>query len=439
MRGSVTGLSLPSAACLVSIVLLFLLVPSFPATAQCTYPTPVTPETCEDVKLYNRQTGGESLLVWVDGQVVCEDYTVSSGPDVPHELWSCTKSFCGAIAAAAIEDGLISSWDELLVETIPEWAGDERKSQVTLRQLLSLTSGIQAEKTGGGTPTYAESILEPALYDPGTFWEYGSVPYQIFGEFMRRKLDPTYVDPLAYFEDRVLDAIGATYDGWTRGSDNMPHLPWGSQWVPRQWIKYGELVHLWGYWPPTDTQVIAQELLDEAYHRSPVKEDYGLTWWLPTPGTTAKSCDAVMAFGLGTQKLYVIRSLELVAVRQTLSSAQTLFFNDDEFLDRLLDPPDPQDDCPPASASGLLLDRADNDVLFDWDPVNFDATGNNELVGGYELYEATQADFSDATPLTSTVGPTTGAIATNAALPGGPELRFYKVRARDKCDNVGVW
>jgi CubicO group peptidase (beta-lactamase class C family) len=439
MRGSAAALSVPSATSLVAIVLALVLALSSPAAAQCTYPTPVTPETCEDAKLYNGQTGGVSLLVWVDGQVVCEDYATGSGPDVAHELWSCTKSFCGAIAAAAIQDGLISSWDELLVDTIPEWTEDQWKSQVTLRQLISLTSGIKAEMDGGGTPTYAESILEPAIYEPGTVWEYGSVPYQIFGELMRRKLDPTYVDPLAYFEDRVLDEIGAVYDGWTRGSDDMPHLPWGSQWVPRQWINYGELVRLGGYWPPTGTQVIEQELLDEAYHRSPVKEDYGLTWWLPTPGTVAKPCDAVMAFGLGTQKLYVIRSLKLVAVRQTLSSPQTLFFDDDVFLDRLLDSPNPQDDCPPASASGLVVDRADDDVLFDWDPVNFDATGNNELVGGYDLFEATLADFSDATPLASTVGPTTGAIATGAALPGGPDLTFYKVRARDKCDNVGVW
>jgi CubicO group peptidase (beta-lactamase class C family) len=432
-------LSLPSATFLVWIVLLLVPASYSPATAQCAYPTPVTPETCEDAKQYNRGTGGVSLLVRVDGQVVCEDYTASSGPDVPHELWSCTKSFCGAIAAAAIEDGLISSSDELLVDTIPEWTEDERKSRITLRQLISLTSGIQAEATGGGTPTYAESILEPALHDPGTFWEYGSVPYQIFGEFMRRKLDPTYVDPLAYFEDRVLDEIDAAYDGWTRGSDGMPHLPWGSQWVPRQWIKYGELVRLGGYWPPTDTQVIEQELLDEAYHRSPVKEDYGLTWWLPMPGTAGKPCDAVMAFGLGTQKLYVIRSLKLVAIRQTESSPQTLFFDDDTFLDRLLDPPEPQDDCPPGPAFGLLLDRAGDDLLFDWDPVNFDETGNNELVGGYDLYEATLADFSDAMPLASTAGQTTGAIATDAALPGGPDLTFYKVRARDKCDNVGIW
>lgn len=408
-----------------------------PAVAQCAYPTPVTPESCEAAKQYNAQTGGVSLLVWVDGQVVCEDYRSGSGPAVPHELWSCTKSFSGAIAAAAIEDGLVSSWDEPLVATIPEWQGDPRKSQITLRQLLSLTSGIQAEMSGGATPTYAQSISLPATHDPGTFWEYGSVPYQVFGEFMRRKLQPAYVDPLAYLEARILVPIGAQYNGWTRGPDAMPHLPWGSQWVPRQWIRYGELVRLGGYWPPTGQQIVSQELLDGAFHRSPVKADYGLTWWLPLPGTPTKPCDAVMAFGLGSQKLYVIRSLKLVAARQTANPWDGLNFSDDLFLDRLIAPANPQDDCPPAEATGLLVQRAGFDLHFDWAPVDDDATGNSELVGGYDLFYATEPDFADALPLASTTGPVSAAPVPAAGGAAGPPITYYQVRARDKCGNVG--
>lgn len=407
------------------------------AAAQCAYPTPVTPATCEAAKQYHAQTGGVSLLVWVDGQVVCEDYRTGSGPAVPHELWSCTKSFSGAIAAAAIEDGLVSSWDERLVGTIPEWEGDPRKSQVTLRQLLSLTSGIQAEMDGGGTPTYAQSITIPATHDPGTFWEYGSVPYQVFGEYMRRKLQPAYVDPLAYLEARILVPIGAQYDGWTRGPDAMPHLPWGSQWVPRQWIKYGELVRLGGYWPPTGQQIVSQELLDAAYHASAIKADYGMTWWLPLPGIPTKPCDAVMAFGLGSQKLYVIRSLKLVAARQTANPWDGLNFSDDIFLDRLLAPSNAQDDCPPAEAADLVVERAGIDLLFDWAPVNDDVTGNTELVGGYDLFYATEPDFADALLLTSTTGVVSAASAPTAGGAAGPQLTYYQVRARDKCGNAG--
>lgn len=406
------------------------------AVGQCAYPTPVTPATCEAAKQYNAQTGGVSLLVWVNGAKVCEDYNSGSAPGVPHELWSCTKSFQSIAAAAAIEDGLISSWDELLAGTIPEWQDDPWKSQITLRHLLSLTSGIQAEMSGGETPTYAEAIGVPSTHPPGTFWEYGSVPYQVFGEFMRRKLAPAYPDPLAYLEARIFDPLDAHYSGWTRGDDNMPILPWGSQWIPRQWIKYGEFVRLGGFWPPLQQQILSQERMDESFHRSAVKADYGLTWWLPLPGEAGKPCDAVMAFGLGSQKLYVIRSLKLVAIRQTAAPWSGLTFSDDVFLDRLLAPPNPQDDCPPAEAADLLLARTGPDLYFDWSAVNVDATGNNELVGGYEIYRATRADFSDPLLVLSTSGPVSSALLPLGAAGGSP-LALFQVRARDKCGNVG--
>lgn len=406
---------------------------SGPASAQCSAPTPVTAASCAAAKTYNGNTGGVSLLVQVDGQVVCEDYRAGSSATAPHEIWSGTKSFSGILAAAAIEDGRIPSFDTVLADTLTEWQADPRKSQITLRQLLSLTGGMQADP--GYTPTYAQALEAPAQHDPGTFWEYGPVPYQSFGEYLRRRIAPDYPDPLAYLQARVLSPIGASYAGWTLGSDAMPLLPHGSQWTPSEWIKYGELVLHGGFWPPTGEQVVAQHLLDEAYHGSSIKSDYGLTWWLPLPGSVKKPCDTVMAVGLGTQKLYVIRSLRLVAVRQTDQPWDGLNFSDDTFLDTLLAPPDPQDDCAPAEAAGLRVERSGADLRFAWAPVNQDAAGKTELLDGYELWSATSPDFSDGALRSSTEGPAPALTVSGEA--SGDGLVFYLLHARDTCANVG--
>lgn len=410
------------------------LVANRPATAQCAYPTPVTAETCEAAKTYNAQTGGVSLLVWVDGQNVCEDYRPPGSSSIPREAWSGTKSFWSIAAAAAIEDGIVFSWDEIVADTITEWRSDSRKSQITVRQLLGLTSGLKPDSSTGGVPTYSEAIAEPALHDPGTVWAYGDVQYQAFGEFLRRKVESTHADPLAYLEARVLDRIESRYAGWTY-DDGWPRLPHGSQWIAREWVKYGEFVRTGGEWPATGERIVSQELLDTSFHPT-IKADYGLTWWLPLPGETGKPCDTVLANGLGTQRLYVIRSLKLVAVRQTDDPWDGLTFSDDVFLDRLLAPPDPQDDCPPAAVPHLRLERADVDLVFDWDATNTDVTGNTELLHGYLLERAKAPDFQDGIPLISTVGPET---ATAAPLEGLPEdgVVFYRVRARDKCENIG--
>lgn len=415
-------------------ILLFSAASARSARAQCAYPAPVTAATCEAAKTYNAQTGGVSLLVWVDGQVVCEDYRPAGSSGVAREAWSGTKSFWSIAAAAAIEDGLITSWDEIVADTIPEWRSDERKARITVRHLLGLTSGLKPDSSTGGVPTYEQAIQEPALHDPGTVWAYGDVQYQAFGEFLRRKVSATHADPLAYLDARVLDRIGSQWSGWTYDA-GWPRLPHGSQWTAREWVKYGELVRNGGLWPATGERILGQEWMDASFHPS-IKADYGLTWWLPVPGDPGKPCDTVMANGLGTQKVYVIRSLKLVAVRQTANPWDGLTFSDNVFLDRLIDPPAPQDDCPPADVPALRVERAGFDLLFDWNATERDVTGNTELIGAYFLERATRADFLDAMPLLETGGSVT---AAPAPLEGGEEdgVVFYRARARDKCGNLG--
>jgi CubicO group peptidase (beta-lactamase class C family) len=419
-------------ALLAALLTSFLAIPVF---AECEYPTPVTPETCQAAANYNASTDGVALLVWVNGELVCEDYRPGGGPEVSQEIWSGTKSFWGVIATAAMQDGIIAI-DELVSDTITEWQSDDWKKLITVRQLLNLTSGLQADLPGEACPTYAEAIQAPALYEPGTHWEYGAVQYQCFGEFMRRKLEPEYNDPLEYLEARILNRIDAHYAYWTYGDDGYPQLPQGSEWTAPEWIKYGELVRLGGWWPDTSDRIVYQDLMDECFHPSDIKPTYGVTWWLPTPGNPDWPCDAVTAMGAGSQRLYVIRSLKLVAVRQTPHLWSGLTFSDTTFLDFLLAPENPQDDCPPAEVQDLLVTRVEPDLYFDWLPVNEDITGNRELLKGYELWKATEPDFSDGFLQASTKGPIPALLALGE---GGDEeeLVYYQVLATDKCSNTG--
>ncbi|MEO1135802.1 MAG: serine hydrolase domain-containing protein, partial [Pseudomonadota bacterium] len=91
---------------------------------------------------YNAEKGGVSLVVIQNGEIIHESYPNGGGPDSAWALASGTKSFSGIIAAAAVQDGLLSL-DERAVEALPEWIGDPNKSKITLRQILSLTSGIE--------------------------------------------------------------------------------------------------------------------------------------------------------------------------------------------------------------------------------------------------------------------------------------------------------
>jgi CubicO group peptidase (beta-lactamase class C family) len=304
---------------------------------------------------YNAAHRGISLLVMIGGKVVFEDYPGGGRANRTQELASGTKSFCGAIATAAIADGLIQSWDEKVTLTITEWKDDPRRSQITLRQLLSLTSGI----AGGGigrVPAYADAITNEATADSGEQFAYGPVPFQIFGEVIRRKLadGEKKEGVLDYLERRVLDPIGLTHGVWRKDKDGNPHLPSGAALSAREWAKFGELVRLGGQWD--GKEVLPQKMLDECFVGSKANPAYGLSWWLNRPVDQATlrrvpllrraqdlvgekhniAPDLVFAAGAGNQRLYVSRKLKLVVARQATGILESLAGSRDDYSDREL-------------------------------------------------------------------------------------------------------
>jgi CubicO group peptidase (beta-lactamase class C family) len=316
---------------------------------------------------YNAAAGGVSLVALKGGAVDFEDYPNGGARDAAWNLASGTKSFSCAIAAAAVKDGLLDL-DEQAAGTLGEWRPDPRKSLITIRQILNLTSGVRPAPIGRA-PTYAAAIAEPASAAPGTEFAYGPVNFQIFGEIMRRKLaafeNGEYPDALAYLQDRIFDPLGIAPAAWKRGADGYPTLPQGAEFSARDWARYGEFVLANGRW---DGRALVDEpAFASCFKGSAINSAYGLTFWLnaePSAETLAASRtmtvasdlythprrnelpgDLVMAAGAGGQRMYVIPSLELVVVRQyprlferRLGRRGGEKFSDVEFLLRLLAP-----------------------------------------------------------------------------------------------------
>ncbi|MCX7601341.1 MAG: serine hydrolase [Meiothermus sp.] len=303
---------------------------------------------------YSAQNRGLALLVMVDGQIVFEDYPGRGSPTRAHELASGTKSFCGVMAVAAAQDGLLAL-DEPLAQTLTEWQNDPLRSQITLSQLLHLTSGIPGGPLAR-PPTYQAAIQTPAEAPPDTRFSYGPIPFQIFGEFMRRKLKG---DPLRYLERRIFEPIGLEYAFWRRGPDGHPHLPSGAFLTARNWARFGELVRNQGVWQ--GQRLLDAGLLERCFEPSRVNPIYGLTWWLGRPISPAQRAaigrvgqdmdslastpslpdDLAVAAGAGDQRLYLSRQLRLVVVRQAEGIVESLAgrrtaFSDATFLRLLL-------------------------------------------------------------------------------------------------------
>ncbi len=279
---------------------------------------------------YSKTERGDAVLVMIDGRIVFEDYPNNGSPARTHLLASGTKSFVGVMAAAAVQDSLLA-WDELVARTLPEWTSDPERSAITIRQLLSLTSGIE----GGpqlNPPSYAEAVTAQLTAAPGMRFQYGPNAFQLFGEVMKRKLKARGETVGSYLQRRVLGPLEIKTGFWRGMPQGEPQLPHGAYLTAREWAKFGEFIRLNGLWK--GTQLIPAELLADLFKGSAANPAYGLTWWLNVEAPASQKQEIallqrnfggmekvpglegmVTAAGAFKQRLYVIPSRRMVVVR----------------------------------------------------------------------------------------------------------------------------
>ncbi len=279
---------------------------------------------------YLESCNGHAMLVYERGELVFERYFNGHTADKAHLLASGTKSFFGVLAVAAQEDGLLRL-DEPLSATLTEWREDPQKKDLTIRQLLSLSSGI-AGGENGQVPSYHEALaLTRVTATPGKRFQYGPIPYQVFGEVLRRKLvaDGRAKDPLDYLQQRILTPIGLRYELWREDARHLPHLPSGAYLTAREWAKFGLLILNQGVWE--GRPIVKPESLAECFKPASANPRYGMTFWRAVPEDPEP--DLVMAAGKGKQKLFILPSRQLLIVQ--LADAERRY-QERRFLDLAL-------------------------------------------------------------------------------------------------------
>ena len=293
---------------------------------------------------YSAERRGVSLLVMKRGEIIYEDYPNAGGVDRAWELASGTKSFTGIMAAALADDGRLEL-NEPVADTIQEWRNDAQKRRITIRHLLTLTSGLDVRGAVRRPQPYLEAIEAGVEHPAGEVFEYGPTPFQVFGEVVRRK-SPQDRDPQVYLQRRVLDHIGVAPESWVRGRDDMPFMPQGAHFTARAWARFGQWVMEGGH------GLVDRRVLNACFQGTTANPGYGLSWWLLRPGLIPPNPragvgpldsevlgeDVRMAAGAGDQRLYLLPHRDVVIVRQANQIVRAMFargerqWNDAEFL-----------------------------------------------------------------------------------------------------------
>lgn len=286
---------------------------------------------------------GDAVLVMQDEKVIFQDYQNGYDPNEPHLLASGTKSFACAIAAAAVEDKLLTL-DEKVTDTLTEWKGSKKfpYDDITVFQLLSQTSGLPSDQgiLGQAKDRLKVLFLLPLTFPPGEQFQYAPANFYAFAALMTRKVQAAKTgdeDVIAYLQRRVFDPIGVTGFDIRRDDLGLPNLAAGGLLTAEAWAKFGELLLQRGAWE--GKQVLDADLLKQCEVGTSQNPYYGLSLWLqydlrawvpleaiaaalPAPGQEVEGVtlgetvpNYVIMAGEGKQRLYLIRDLNLVVVR----------------------------------------------------------------------------------------------------------------------------
>ncbi len=285
-----------------------------------------------------RVFGLHTLLVSKGGRTLLEHYgigedeawgrkvgTVTFGPEVLHDLRSVSKSIVGTLYGIALSEGKVPPPEASLYAQFPQYpdlARQPGRDRITIAHVLSMTMGIEWDELTlpYPDPRNSEIAMEaapdryryvlacPIVGPPGVKWTYCGGATALLGYLIARGTGEKLTD----FARRVLfDPMGAGRIEWSQGNDGEVRAASGLRLLPRDLLRFGELVLANGAWQ--GRQIVPAKWLEQATTRAVVIDvpfGYGWHWYLFSP--PAGGSPTIAGIGWGGQRLMILPALDLV-------------------------------------------------------------------------------------------------------------------------------
>ena len=272
-----------------------------------------------------------SVLLYRHGRLVLEEYFYGYDRERMHQLRSATKSLVSILVGIAIDRGALAGDDELVMKHLPyaEYANpDPRKDRLTLRDLLTMQSGLSCDDRDGDSPgnesrvyktdDWVKYVLDlPMLDAPGSRGRYCSGNSHVAKQVVEHAAGTSLP---AFAHEHLFGPLGIAPDAvrWNVTLDSSNSTFAQVYLRPRDMLKIGVLFHQQGRWGAR--QVISREWVETSTRKWSTigKQDYGYFWWrqflnVPTRDGSRR-VDMVVATGNGGQKIYLVPSLDAVVV-----------------------------------------------------------------------------------------------------------------------------
>lgn len=269
----------------------------------------------QPLKEFLSQKHTKSFMILVNGRIVMEEYFDGHTSASSWQWNSAGKTLVATTTGIAQQEGLLNINNKVSQYLGTGWTSEplEKENLITLRHLLTMTSGID------DTNELIIKLNLKYLADAGTRWSY----HNVFQKLMDVVAEAGNQDFEAYFNTRLKNKIGM--DGfWNNG---LIFKIYHSN--TRSMARFGLLALNKGKWE--NESIINEAFFNESIGTSQnINPAYGYLWWLNGKtsymvpggqtvyqGTLVPNAppDMYAAMGAEDQRIYVIPGKNMVVVR----------------------------------------------------------------------------------------------------------------------------
>jgi CubicO group peptidase (beta-lactamase class C family) len=232
--------------------------------------------------------GVHGVMLLRHGKVFAEGYWAPYRADLPHMLYSMSKSITSTAVGFAVEEGLLSL-DEKLGDIFTDLPAAQNKAmrQVTVWNLLTMSTGSRLNELGSMLDgDWVRVFLESnPKFEPGTTFEYNSMNSYMLAAIVCRRAGMPLVD---YLKPRLFDPLGITRYTWETCPKNIEKGGWGLSLTLEDAAKIGQLYLQRGNWE--GKQLLSEAWIQEATRaqietpNGESKNGYGYQMWISPHG-----------------------------------------------------------------------------------------------------------------------------------------------------------
>lgn len=282
---------------------------------------PITEVT--DLIIREKYKRVDGLLILRHNRLIYENYFHGYSKDVMHNLYSAGKSITSLLAGIAIDKGFIDNVDVPILDLLPEYKNiqnpDPRKQEITIKDLLNMSSGLDCDDWYQFTESHMQESSDwvkftldlPMVNDPGATGSYCTGGVVTLGRIIENASGMSLEEFASQF---LYKPLNITTWQWHRMPDGRASGGGLFFLRPRDMAKIGLLMLNKGIW--NDKQIVSPEWVtrcseDQVKMPGPF-DGYGYLWWKQS--FTEEAIETYFADGNGGQQIFVIPSKDMVLV-----------------------------------------------------------------------------------------------------------------------------